>query len=337
MIKRNPRPVNDGPLYRHVLRDAFVIAWRDKRYWWLALLASILFSAGIYDVMWRAIESAGSESGTLVAGSVGVWSVASSGAHNLLSVVSGLQLLIILATLTLALLAAACMAQGGLIYAIGARHRRNEPTSLQAFKVGALAFWPIAAVNAVAICATWVCRFLVALPLYLAIVNPTAAWRAVYLVSAVVFIALQLIIPVIEVFALNAMIFHGASAAQAIARGYQLFKRHWVVAIETAVLLFAIAVGVIIVTLGVIFVVLVPVVMMSVVAIAWQSLALFVSAMAIGLILSVALILAALAFLTQLQYATWSLLYRRIGEHGVVPKLHRFVRDLIGNHRVPQS
>jgi hypothetical protein len=43
------------------------------------------------------------------------------------------------------------------------------------------------------------------------------------------------------------------------------------------------------------------------------------------------------AFLTQLQYTAWTLLFRRLGEGGVIPKVKRMFRDVSGINNAPRS
>lgn len=45
------------PLYRPILRSAFQIAWQEKRLWWIALLAGILLTGSVYDIIWRGLNA----------------------------------------------------------------------------------------------------------------------------------------------------------------------------------------------------------------------------------------------------------------------------------------
>jgi hypothetical protein len=42
-------------------------------------------------------------------------------------------------------------------------------------------------------------------------------------------------------------------------------------------------------------------------------------------------------YLVTLQYATWTLLYQRLGEGGALPKVHRWVRQFVHGFHVPGS
>ena len=68
-----------------------------------------------------------------------------------------------------------------------------------------------------------------------------------------------------------------------------------------------------------------------------HSLFIFNLSLGVGLAALIAGGFVAAAMLTQLQVATWTFLYRRLGEGGVVPKLHRWIRNLVGTFSVPRS
>ena len=53
-----PRGPQHRPLYRQILREALVLAWKEKRFWPLALLAVFLQTAGIYDVFLLGVKAA---------------------------------------------------------------------------------------------------------------------------------------------------------------------------------------------------------------------------------------------------------------------------------------
>lgn len=337
MLRTN-LPKKDAPIYRDVVAHAFRAAWYDRHLWPLAFVASFIFSAGVYDILWKGFDTVSStgasltEKGEIVA-SIGTGFVlAAQRAGSLLNIIFGLQLVLIIAILLVAVLAFACICQGGLIFGLGAR-RRGEPAGLvMSLRVGGKAFWPVAALNAIALSAIWILRFLAAMPLAINLAQGGGGHWVLYLLSFIVFFGLQLVITIVQTFALNALILQGATAAQALARGYELFKKHWVIALETAALQVVVASALIIAYLGFAFVAIIPIVMAIITSAALDAPGFYYLATGVGVGLLFLSFCVGIAFLTHFQYATWTYLYRRLGEGGAVAKLHRIYRQLTGRY-----
>lgn len=339
MIRSNVR--QHQPVYRDVLKHALLTAWRDRRYWPLAFFASVLLTGSSYDMMLRSLDSI--TSGTLDFGGKTLPSFGpamhaiSINMSNMLNALFALQAAAVIAVVILAFLAVSCMAQGGLVYALGATIRGKRPALGTAFSVGGSAFWPVAAINALAIALVWMLRFLVAFALYLAIHTPGHLTTALYAVSFFLFVPLMFLILIVQVFSLNAMILQGAPVAEAVQRSYQLFKKHWVTILETAGILFLMTICLGVLSAGLIFVGLVPLLLIILLAAFLKSQLLLSISLGVALALLLIGAFCVAAFTTQLQYATWSSLYRKLGEGGVVPKIHRWVRGLMGTFSVPIS
>lgn len=336
------RTSHRGPLYRQIVAQAFHTAWHDRRYWILAIFAGILVTAGSYDVLWNAVMNISRQGQfiAITAGAAFIETVASTGAtgfHRVISVIGGIEILMFLALIIVFVAALSCIAQGALVFALGARIRGKTPTLKEAFKVGSHAMWPVIVLNLMTLALVWVLRFFVSLPLFLALEFTTATTYLTYLVSFVVFVPLVFLIATLQIFALNAVILQGAHLSEAIRRGYLMIKEHWIVVLETAVLQIALSLVVwfvFVVTLLVAFLPLLFLIFASALA---SSQSLLAFSMIVGSIVFVVGLIAAAAFTIQLQYATWTYLYRRLGEGGVVPKLHRIFRGLFGFFKIPQA
>lgn len=326
------RSSHHGPVYREVLSHAIKTAWQEKRFWPIAILAGLLVTAGSYDVMWNAVTGIAAQ-GPFLAVSTGsallqgISDQSAAGANWVLGVVGGIEMLVLIAIVILFFAGISCLSQGALIHAIGARRRGTASKLGEAFRVASQAFWPILVLNAMVFALIWVLRFLVAFPLYLALDLTTTTTYLLYLVSFVVFVPLAFFIAIVEIFALNAMILQGANLADAIRRGYLVFKRNWVIVIETALLQAAISVAVWLLFLASLAFVMIPVFAFVVTSAMIQSVGLFTFSLILGVVIFLVMLLVAAAFTIVLQYATWSYMYRKLGEGGVVPKIHRMVHN----------
>ncbi|MCC7356983.1 hypothetical protein IT408_00545 [Candidatus Uhrbacteria bacterium] len=329
----------DTPIYREVVKQAFHAAWHDRHLWPLAFVTSFIFSAGIYDILWKGFNTISTQDSSLLVEKGQIITSIGSGfvlamqrTGGFLNIIFGLQLVLILAILFVAALAFACICQGGLVFALGAR-RRGEPSGLAlSLRIGGKAFWSVAALNAISLSCLWILRFLILIPMTINLSSGENAHWVLYLLSFILFSGLQIIITIVQIFALNALILQGATAAQALARGYELFKRHWIIAIETAFLQALIAGISIIAFAGFVFVTIIPIVMAIITSIGLNSAGLYYSATSIGFFFMFLSFCTGIAFLTHFQYATWTYLYRRIGEGGAVAKLHRIYRQLTGRY-----
>jgi hypothetical protein len=328
-----------GPVYREVLSAAFRSAWTHKQYWPLSFFASMLLSAGAYDVVLNAVRTIGDQSASLMQGSrmsmIGPAMASTWASLPAADILTGLQAVITVALILVTFAAMSCISQGGLVFAIGTG-QEEKPTLKQALGVGGRAFWPIAALNALSLTLLWILRFLIAFPLYLLVAQDTTLLRVLYMCSFVVFLALSFFVTIVHIFALNAMILQGARLSEAVVRGYTLFKKHWLVSIETAALLCAVALGVGVLWLGMFLLALIPLFAAVISAAVVQSQGLLYGTMGVALGLFFIAVFSATAFVTHLQYATWTLLFRKMGEGGVVAKIHRVARDIFHLTGVPR-
>ncbi len=342
MLKTMLRSDAKDHVYRKVLADALKLAWRERRFWPLAFFASALLTMGSYDVILASVDAVSVRTSAFFGGTAGAFLGSSlqgifGGAGGLLGVLTGFQVLALSSVILLALGALSCVCQGGLVFALGSWHRGDHPTVREALRVGAAALWPVIALNALSLMTLWILRFLAAFALALVLgIGSTASWY-IYQLSYILFLGLSFVVAIVQIFALNALILQGAPIGEAIVRGYELFKKHWLITLETALLLF-VSVSLLTVAFGFLAAVLFVPFTVSVVASAvLGSNGLFHVLMGGGFALLMLGAFSIAAFVTQVQYATWTLLYRRLGEGGVVPKLHRLYRNLTGTYKVPQS
>jgi hypothetical protein len=328
----------DGPIYREVLKQAFEASWRDRRFWLLAFPTFFLSSAGVYELAWKSVESSTDKTAILsqagFLGEVGrtfLDTLMASG--SFLNIVLGFQAFLIVGIIAFSLLGLACIAQGGLIYAIGARRRELPPTLGDAIKIGAACFWPLFSVNTLVIVIMWMLRFLAALPLVYVLNNFSQLNWILYLVTFAIFVGFQFFVSILQVFALNAIVLQGASVVDAISRAYQMFKKHWLVSIETAAILILVAMVISIGFFGVVSVLLLPLLLLALTAITLQSATMLGFSFTIGTAFMLITMGCTLAFLTQFQYATWTYLYRRLGEGGALPKIQRWFYTIVNDVR----
>ncbi|MCR4279028.1 MAG: hypothetical protein NUV81_03985, partial [bacterium] len=225
----------------------------------------------------------------------------------------------------------------GLVYALGGKMRGRKPTLKESFSVGGKALWPVIALNIIIIGSIWILRFLGSLPLFFLIQNPTTSSFLFHIVSFGAVLFLIFVVLIVEIFALNALILQGAPLSDALKRGIELFRKNWLVVIETAILQVIIATIIWFLFASLFAVAMLPVFVFIVSATILHSTVFLTFAVLFGLIVLFGGLFALSAFTIQFQYATWVSLYRKLGEGGVVPKLHRLFRNVTGDTSISQS
>lgn len=326
------------PLYRPVLREAFKTAWQSWRLWPLALVAGILLSGSVYDILRRLLLAVGPDfslTATLAASWNGMISqIGGVGLGN--AIIGSLQVFQFSAFFLIFLGAIAGLSvicQGALVYGFGAK--RGMPTLREAVAVGAKAFWPVAVLNILMLAILLVMRALIEISVSVVWDSSSTIAVIAYIVSFVVFSLIAVAATIIEVFALNAMILQGATLSQALARAAQVLQRHWIIAAETGVILFAISACAWVLAVAINTVIAIPAFLLLILSAVLGSGALLKTSLAVIVAIFFVIMLAVGGWLISIQYATWTVLYRRLGEGGTVPKIHRLLRRLTHGYTVP--
>jgi hypothetical protein len=322
------------PIYRPILREAFALSWKEKRLWLISAVAGILLTGSVYDAALRA-ATAMHPNRSLLGVIIPLWSrlVDSWSGLSVSDLIFG-SLNVLLFTgffllIVFAVFAASVIAQGTVVYAIGARRRGRIPAFRDALTVGARALWPVLVLNVIALIVLIATRALIAVVNGLLLSQIGALLFLLYLISFIVFVGVGAVTIVIQVFALNAMILQGATLAQSIERGFQIFRRHWVTATETIAILFIISIGVSILAIALLMILTIPYAILAITAAALNSAALWSAITIVFFLGSFAVVLLVFGYLVLLHYATWTLMFRKLGEGGVLPKLHRIARQFI--------
>lgn len=328
------------PLYRPVLRDAFQTMWRNKGLWPLAIGASILLTGSVYDVVWKMANalaphlSLGSFVGTFWSQATVAWGGLKPG-ELILGGIKVFQITVVFLVIAAALAGLSVICQGALVYTLGMGKRPGRGRIKQAMAVGAKAFWPVAVLNLLATAVLLATRSLLGLAISMVGNGVTTGGYFLYLLSFGVFTLVAVAAVIIQIFALNSMILQGATLVEGIERGALMLKEHWVIVCETAAILFLIGLGSWVVALLVNMVLAAPFFVIMLTAAAIGSSVLLTSVLWLGIGVFVVAMLTVVSAVVTLQYAAWTHLFRRLGEGGAVPKLHRVFRSWTNNSHVP--
>ncbi|MEN9558174.1 MAG: hypothetical protein RL141_543 [Candidatus Parcubacteria bacterium] len=332
------------PVYRHILADAFRSALRNVRAWPLAFFAGIFLTGSVSDLLWKMMNLGVEEGRGLFPSLSGLWSNAMTVWPSLrltdlilgsLQVLQGTALLLIL---TAAVFGFSVICQGAIVFIIGTSSPEGKRGRIrEALTVGARAFWPVCVLNILILAGLWAVRMLVAALLLVAVQAGTAMTFLAYVIAFVAFVLVAAAAIVIQVLAVNAMILQGATLSKALERAAHLLHHHWIIATEIAVILFGIALGGAMLVVAINAVISIPVFILITTAAIIQSPALLHFLLGTTVTVFILSVLLVGALQIMLQYATWTLLYQRLGEGGALPKIHRWIRQVTRRYSVPGS
>lgn len=340
MLKSKSIIPHDRPVYREVIPQALKTAWRNPVLWIFGIFAAVLNTGGSLDAVWKFFNAIQNQGNELFIGdaAVKIWSVGTYGGFHFLPFFQALLALCALCLILLAVAGFACISQGVIVQSIGGTWKNGSRGKLKAaLLVSSRALIPIAVLNLLIIVAIWLARFLVSLPLAIALGRENALFTAIYIVSFIVFFVLAIALSIMQIYALNAMILQGATLAEAFRRAWLVLKEHWLVSLETAVLQALAILIMTIIALIVLMILCFPPAILYVMAIFRNNVTLFQISAGTFVGIAVIFLVFFTGFTVTFQYALWTLMFRKFGEGGVVPKLHRIFRFITRQTHVPQS
>lgn len=313
--------MQEGTLYRHLLRDSWRITWKYKPLWVLGFLALFWGNVGAYNAMervWGSLQPSLPASLPSAGATVGqVLQAATPGA-----LATAIFLVLIFLALTMLMIWLTTCARGGLFSAVERAKEGRTLTLKTALQKGSKHFIPLLIINVLT-------RLDIALyALVLApIVSGTASGgtgaQTLYFFAFFAVTLISLLLSVLGMYASGYVVIEGETLGGAIRHSLQLFGKFWLISSETALLLYLLtfALGIVALTAG--FVLAVPGVLLAAVT-SFLKLTLAVK-LIVGFFVALyilLLLLAGSAFMT-FHFTVWTLLFLRLQKHGAVAKVVR--------------
>lgn len=327
--------MEDSPtLYRHVITDAWRLAWRHKFLWVYGFFASILASGGIYDVIYRGYNDA-TVRRILLSGSGPTFPNIPEALRAAYQS-SGLAFppVWMIVALALAIVAGAsiiwvsAISQGALVAAGKSLSSGKAPDSSEVFRAGLTNFWPVLGVNFLSRLLSYLALFLTALPVGRLLVEESPRAALLYIISFLAFVPLALVFSLLSIFAVAAIVIRRLPFFRGLAAAWATFSRHWLVALEMAFVLLAVD---LVLALGVVlglFVLMIPFTLLFLMVKLAGTEVSFILVAVLGAIAFLSYIIAAGSFTAVFRYAAWTSLYLRLEERGGVSKIVRVLRAI---------
>ena len=237
--------------------------------------------------------------------------------------------LLLVALILVAIYSASVIAQGALVYGLGTRVQGKPPSFRGCLTVGARHFVPVAFLNIVTLGVIWIARFLVLIPFTFAAAHPT--WLSVlsYFFLFLVFLAIVIAATAVHLFSLNAIILESEHLWKSLVVTFKLFRKSWVVVIEIALILFAIACGLMLAACVFVILAEIPLLLFMIFAALFHWLSLLEYGFGAGVAIAVVILCFFGAWTVCFQYAAWQRLYLRADRGNALSKIHRMLNAVM--------
>lgn len=316
-------------IYRDIIKSSWHILWHYAWLWPFGLFAALAGNGGEYGSVISAIDRISSQ-GDLLTGIresilshrlTLIWQgVQQSFAQAPVSIITTL-FLILVALLMIAWLV--IVSQAALIKSTS-NIEDGMPTSFSgAAEEGNRHFWPIFLLNLLSRFTVWLLLAVSILPFFISylVKGNGASFDSLIMISFLVFVPLAIIISFIIKYAVIAVVLDKQSWWGSLVKAVNLFFRNWLVSLEMAAILFAINL-------------LISLIIYSLIANSLLSAPLTIALRGINLATilrytpQVLVLITSGALFSTFQYVAWTILYRKLSQGIVVPKLLRAADDI---------
>ena len=332
-MKKKP----DESFYRHILREAWDVTRHAKSIWIFGFFVSFLGVGGVYELLIQGTGKLGLSrdfgsylvlSTILPSGSEILTALRSIGTYNIVAIalfmIAGLTLFIVAVWIVIS-------SQGAIISGIREQHRKKKVNFSKMFAIGNESFWPLLGLNLLARFGIAASFYLMLSLMLLLLTKATLVSSLLYLIAFLLLMPLTLIIGFVTIYAAAYITLHQLTLVDAIETGIALFRKYWLISLETLVILFAINILVSIgLGLGITFVAILFVPLLIGVSLSGAGVGLWIIFI-LASVAGMALLVIVGSGLATFQYSVWTLLFLKLHTRGhrgvakIVRALERFV------------
>ncbi len=299
--------------YRPMLAEAWRLTWERKSLWVFGIFAALISTGGVVDVVltsFKKIEQGGTLLTQLMNSSYIGYELASQYIQQLtLLGPDRAKSLIIFATLVGVLLVVmATLSQGALILGLQAK-KREDPYSLK--QEAQKHFWSLFVLAALNKTMTLILLLLMTLPLFFFYIQTSTKSALLFFFLTSLLIPVLTVLNIIYLFALMDVVDGNNHPLDAIGRGWNLFRHHWLATLEYGLILF-LFVGIAgFLLIGLLLLFTVPYALIFTTTLLTGSFSFFLIANTLFGLLVIALILAFAGATVTFQYSAWHQFYTR--------------------------
>lgn len=320
--------------YRTILKQALGLSWKNKYLWILGLFASLTiaggsieyqfitqsFNQGILNTSYQGLADLLGIAAVFEALYIGIVDLFS---QNIIVILNSLSIILLTLTLLFVAIWLAISSQAGLVdmakKLINPKKKVIDLSLRSAITIGHQHFWPVLGLNILIRLLISAALFVVSLPLLFMMVSNSYVLIGVYTALFVIFVPLAVSLSLMVKYAISYKVLEGESTINSLEKGYSLFKKNWLISLETALILFFVTLFSSFLLLIAMTIILLPIFITGLIlSINWLTyLALFIAIFVIIMFGS---------FMTTFQITSWTSLYLHLRENKALAKLERLFR-----------
>lgn len=323
-MPRVPSTSLHPPLYRKILRDALALAWKEKRFWPLALLTVFLQTGGVYDVFVLSLR--GALQAPVARDTQWHEYFFRVGQLDWINQFALTQSILLSLALIFLILFFSVVAQGTLVACID-RHQEKVGRGFRlAVQTAAKRVVPLAVLNIFMVGIVGLGSLGLRAVSNIALVPP--AGTVLFLIAAIIYLVVLFVATSLHMFALNGIMADGMTLYEALVHAWQLLRRGWLTVAETAFCMMVIGALVFGASVVIAFFAGLPAIGFLAVSLYLGLPKIFVIAnIGIASLVFLAAVIGGL-FAVNFQYSTWNRLYHRAVEGTAHSKILRIVHVL---------
>ncbi|MFA6994858.1 MAG: hypothetical protein WC249_00400 [Patescibacteria group bacterium] len=317
--------------YRSLLKQAWIITWRNKYLWFLGLFAALVTGGGAweYQMLSQSLNQGLINSSYYQLSSVLAISdlaknfllgIVNLFQYDFLTIINIFSALLITVAILCFFIWLAVVSQAGLIYDVKKilnNKKKEQKLSLRdSLTAGHDHFWSVLSLNLTIKVITAFIFFIISLPLLFLAIKDLSILAVIYTILFVIFVPISMGSSLMINYVIAYRVLNNYSFIVSLEKGAVLFKNNWLISLEMGVILFIInflASGLILIILSLL---LLPLLLLGLILnLTWLTTLIIFFALIIIVIFGSAL--------TSFQIATWTSLFLRLNDKGGIAKLER--------------
>lgn len=313
--------------YTQAVQMAWKLTWSRKRLWILGLLAGLVGSGGSFEFVFNYFSALDGKSEEL-SDVVGLFVATFTGNADFIwgaAAASFASLVVIAAIILIAI-----SGQGGLIKAVSVAEKSGTKLNIaQLVRGGKKHLAPLFAIN-------FVKALLIALLLYvtqwsvLLLSESAGAWAAALLVlMSIVVLVLGLSVSFLAIYSACYVMLAEKKFKEAVLDSWALFRSHWMVSLEMAVVVFLVGLLMVVVALGGLMAVGAPAFLALAIGAISGSSAFVGFALASSFVVAVLWLMLVGAIYTTFAVSAWTILFMQMRDRGLSSKMKAWLRKLL--------
>jgi len=314
-------------LYRSIIRQSFIVAWKHKYLWFFGLFATLLASNFEISLVNSFLNRNGqtmydwkrwADTGIF---KLEAWnSLINLAATDVWSFISLLLVFLILIGLLLVMLWLSVVSQGALVNnsqkalvevgKVSTKAEIKHDTAL-GFKQGRKTLWPVLGVNVLIRAVVYILALVTLIPVFNTL-NISLGLAILYFIFFVILFAVALVLAFITKYAIAFIVLKNKSLTDSIILAWTLFKNNWLVSLEMTFILFAISIIFSLAIILSVMIVAIPMALLYILSLWFGWFFLYVLTNILFIVLALGIVVIGGSFLTVVQTTAWVNLFAQL-------------------------